>query len=274
VSHGSAVARVTPSRGPARSLRLRQAIALSVNPEDLTASELAVYSQNGEDGVLAALLRCLGSGTRFFVEFGVGSGEQANCVLLADHLHWRGVFIERDEHLFRQLERKYRRHRRVQTYREAVSPGNVEAVFSQAGVPARFDVLSIDIDGNDYWVWEALARFRPRITIIEYNGGLMPERRLAMPRDDSHIWDATDYFGASLGAYVKLAAGKGYELVHLEANGVNAFFVAASELRGHARPPIGRTQPPDGGVRLTRDPQRRPFLDLDSGQLVDAPRGS
>jgi len=221
--------------------------------------------------VLQALLRRLGSGSRFFVEFGAGSGEQANCVLLADHFRWRGVFIERDDQQYRQLESRYRANRRIHTRQAAITPANVEELFAQAGVPAAFDVLSVDVDGNDYWIWKALDAFRPRVVVIEYNGALPLDRRLVMPHDDRHTWDGTDYFGASLGAYLALGTVKGYELAHLDANGVNAFFVSVDELTRLSRRQTGR-RALAGGVRLPPDPHRRPFVDLDTGQLVKADR--
>src|SRR4051794_4517235 len=106
-----------------------------------------------------------------------------------------------------------------------VTPANVEALFAAHDVPVESDVLSIDVDGTDYWIWEAVTSYRPRIVVIEYNGALDPSRRLVQPRDHPG-WDGTtDYYGASLGALEALAAEKGYRLVHCELTGNNAFFV-------------------------------------------------
>jgi len=151
-----------------------------------------------------------------FVEFGVGGGEQGNCVLLADWGGWAGLFIESSVPDYSRLSLKYRRNPLVRTRHAVVEAGNVEALFTEERVPAAFDVLSIDIDGNDFWVWEAITAFRPRIVVIEYNANLALDSELVMPRDDRHQWDGTDYFGASLGAYRKLGQTKGYELVHTE----------------------------------------------------------
>lgn len=191
---------------------------------DLAAHELRVSSQNGEDGVVAEVLRRTGLSDRpFFVEFGIESGTEGNCVALADQLDWKGLFIEADSQHYERLRQKYR-WSNVQTLQEMVTPGNVTEVFKQANVPADLDVLSIDIDGGDYWVWRALQGYRPRLVIVELNSGLSPTERLVVPADYPG-WDGTDYFGASLGALRALAQARGYRHVHTELSGVNAFFV-------------------------------------------------
>ena len=88
-------------------------------------------------------------------------------------------------------------------------------------------MVSIDVDGNDLWIWRALDAARPRIVVIEYNAHLDHKRPLVQPYDPDWAWDGTDWFGASLGALELVAAEKGYALVHTELCGVNAFFVRA-----------------------------------------------
>jgi hypothetical protein len=236
----------------------------------LTPYELKVFSQNGEDGVIAEILRRCGVGPRWFVEFGAGPGAEGNCVYLADVLGWSGLFMESDAASFAALERKYRSNPRVGTVAAAVEPGNVERLLEDAGVPAEIDVLSIDVDGADYWIWEALDRVRPRVVVIEYNAGLDPERRLVQPLEAARAgWDGTDYFGASLGALGELGERKGYRMVHTDLSGSNAFFVLASLCQGMPPP----QEVPLHGPNLTYrsiahapDPKGRPYLDLDSGE--------
>jgi hypothetical protein len=236
-------------------------------PDDLGRYEWRSSSQNGEDGVIAELMRRCGTGSRFFVEIGAGDGQEANCVALADREGWAGVFVEADQALYSRLERKYADVPRVRTVRLAVSPGNVNDLSADAGVPREVGVLSIDIDGADYWVWEALTRFEPRIVVVEYNAALPADRRVVQPLDAAmEKWDGTDYFGASIGALRALAWRKGYVLAHTDRTGCNAFFVR-SDLAKSARvprnPPI---HPPNfflDGRRHVRDRARRPYLDLD-----------
>jgi hypothetical protein len=108
----------------------------------------------------------------------------------------------------------------------------VATLFRDAGVPEEFALLSIDIDGNDYWVWKALDRFRPKVVVIEYNGFLPPPLSKVIPYDPDFQWSGTRYFGASLCALNKLAAERDYSLVYCERRGVNAFFVQREWTKG------------------------------------------
>jgi hypothetical protein len=196
-------------------------------------------------------------------------------VLLADHFGWSGDFLESGAEDHCHLNDKYRLNSRVTTIHAAVTARNVEPLFEQAGVPEQFDVLSIDIDGNDYWVWRALSRFTPRVVVIEYNANLALDAPVVMPHDDEHRWDGTDYFGASLAAYCRLGEEKGYVLVHTDRTGANAFFVRAEEAGGLFPPGlVARNEANyDGrGLGHQRDPLRRPFQDPATGTPVDAER--
>ncbi len=242
-------------------------------PPELTPFELRAFSQNGEDGVLAEILRRVGTPERFFVEFGVESGREGNCVYLADVAGWRGLFMEAGGAFFELLERKYAAQDRVATLCAMVSPENVEQLFDQGGVPREPDVVSIDVDGQDYWIWETLETYRPRVVIVEYNSSLDARRRLVQPNDPGWEWDGTEYYGASVGALQLLGERKGYRLVHTDLSGVNAFFVR-SDLAGDAFP-----EPEAVAVRgvpnYYQSGYRHPaakaggcYLDLDTGEMV------
>ena len=227
----------------------------------LTAHELRVFSQNGEDGILAEIFRRIGVRGGGFAEFGASDGVEGNAAFPAQVLGWPGALFEADEAAFASLERRYRGTDRVRTVHAAVEPDTVEALFAAAGVPEEPDLLSIDVDGNDYWIWRALERFRPRVVVVEYNGDLDPREPLVQPYTAGWRWDHTSGYGASLAALEALATEKGYRLVHTELAGVNAFFVREEEagplpsgdevprrsashtLSGHGHPPPRR--PPD-----------------------------
>jgi hypothetical protein len=193
--------------------------------EALTRHEYRVFSQNGEDGVLAELLRRVGVGERWFVEFGIETGVEGNCVFLADVMGWSGLFMEPREDAALLLERKYAANPAVHTARALVTPEKVEQLFAAAGVPRELDVLSIDVDGNDYWIWRALKSYSPRIVVIEYNAQWPLHARWVQPYDPERVWQGTDNYGASLGALRSLGESKGYRFVHSELTGNNAFFV-------------------------------------------------
>ena len=233
----------------------------------LSAFELKVFSQNGEDGIVAEITRRLGIETGYFVEFGIESGAEGNCVFLANILGWRGLFLEGDAAMFAELNRKYRFNPNVATANALMSPENIDDVFRAQAVPDDFDLLAIDVDGNDYWVWQGLRSYRPKVVIIEYNAALDPSKLLVQPfRNEG--WDGTSYFGASLGAMRALAAEKGYRLVYTELSGVNAFFVRADLA---AEFPSADLLPPRfpnyyfGGRGHPDDPLGRPYLDLSAG---------
>ena len=232
--------------------------------------ELRAYSQNGEDGVLAEILRRIGVENRFFVEFGVESGVEGNCVYLADVAGWQGLFMEADDQMYRLLERKYRPRAGIRTTQAIVSPENIEQLLDEAEVPAEPDVLSIDVDGQDYWIWEAIDRRRPRVVVIEYNSALDPGRRLVQPKEVPS-WDGTDYFGASLGAIRFLGERKGYRLVHTELAGSNAFLVRAELADGRFPSPDDVTVRGipnyfQTGYRHPEDQTGRKYVDLDTGK--------
>lgn len=245
--------------------------------EELDGYELRGFSQNGEDGVVAEILARIGAESRFFVEFGIESGREGNCVYLAEIAGWNGLFIEADPVMHSELSDRYAANARVQTLRALVSPGNVEQLFARAGVPECFDLLSIDVDGSDYWIWEALDAYRPRIVVIEYNSALPPDVRLVQPRDHGS-WDGTDFQGASLAAMVGLAHDKGYQLVHTETSGVNAFFVRGDLTHDRFPPPdtIPVREPNLFGIGYHHPPHTNGYryLNLDSGELVRPPTGA
>ena len=244
--------------------------------EPLTAHELCCFSQHGEDGVIAEILQRLGGGSGYFVEFGIESGREGNCVFLADVLGWSGLFIEPDEVHYASLARKYAGNPHVTTHRAAVTPENVQELFAACGVPAEPDILSIDVDGADYWVWERITDYRPRLAIVEYNAALPVARRLVQPRDQAGGWQGTDYFGASLGALIELGGRRGYRLVHTELAGGNAFFVRA-DLAGERFPEpaeVPRRAEPNyflQGYHHPPDPTGRQYVEVGETPVDEEP---
>lgn len=198
----------------------------------LTASEFKVFSQNGEDGVIAAIFERIGAKSRHFVEFGIGTGVEGNCVFLAQVLGWAGLFIESSGSDFRALSQLYGSTAGVTTLCDRVTTKNIDALLTAGGVPSEFDILSVDIDGNDYWIWEAMESHSPRVVVIEYNGSLDPASSLVQPYRPDLPWDRSDCFGASVGAISSLAGRKGYTPIYTDVCGVNLFAVR-NDLLGH-----------------------------------------
>jgi hypothetical protein len=206
---------------------------------DLRGFEWQVYSQNGEDGILQEIFRRVGMGPRSFVEFSCEAGYGYNCLRLALEEGWHGLFVHPEPNRLERLTSLCANAPGVHCLQGQVTAGNVEALLGEHGVPREFDLLSIVIAGNDYWVWAAVRDWSPRVVVIEYNAMHPPTRRWVMKEDPSFKWNGTSYFGASLASLAALGAKKGYTLVGTNSTGVNAFFVRDDLV------PTGRFPPPN-----------------------------
>jgi hypothetical protein len=253
---------------------VRELSARYANHTDLTPSEYRVYSQHGEDGIIAEIARRIGPKfPRSFVEFGAGAGTAGNTIFLADVLGWQGLFIEPAQDDFALLEKKYQANDRVQTACAFVNPGNINDLLRRAAYPDGLGVLSIDVDGNDYYVWRAIEVVEPELVIIEYNGSLPLKKRLVQPLMDEP-WKGTDYFGASLGALVSLGAEKHYFLAHTDLAGLNAFFVHERHrdaFRDLTTIPQRTANYELIGIVHPRDRHAREYIDLDAPAAAAAP---
>lgn len=188
-----------------------------------------VWSQNDEDGILEEIFRRIGAVSRTFVEFGVSEGRECNTLKLLVE-GWRGLWMESLPQHCEQLRRIHAiplAEGRLELLETAVDAENIDRLIAGARVAAagELDLLSIDIDGNDYYVLKALRSVRPRVLVIEFNGKFPPPMDVVPPYDTKRFWDGSDYGGASLQAIANLAARKGYRLVGTNITGVNAFFV-------------------------------------------------
>ncbi len=182
---------------------------------DLQRYEHKVYSQNGEDGVLGRIFALVGVKDRYLVEFGCGDATECNAAYLLEQ-GWRGLLMD---------GAGVSKNPRAAVRREVVTAENINGLFQKYGVPPEFDLLSVDIDGNDFWVWNAIA-CRARVVVIEYNSHVPPAESRVIAYDPAFRWNGSDYYGASLKALAELGRVKGYQLVCCERTGTNAFFVA------------------------------------------------
>jgi len=192
--------------------------------DDINSYDRRVYSQNGEDGIIAEIFARVPPTRHYFAEFGAQDGMECNAANLARRRGWSGFMIEADPQTAQRLARNYRLLP-VHTVQAFVDRDNIAGLFQASGVPQDLDLLSIDIDGNDYWVWEALAIYRASLVVIEYNPTYPPPVRWIMSYNAEHRWDGTTYQGASLSSLAALAERLGYSLLGTDRNGVNAFFL-------------------------------------------------
>jgi len=171
------------------------------------------YSQNGEDGIIESLFGHMGTTNKFFVEIGVADGTENNTRKLTEE-GWKGRWLS--------IGPITNVPQGVEPVETKVTAENVNQLLE--GVPQEIDLLSIDIDGNDYYVWEAIKCVSPRVVVIEYNASLLPPISKTIKYDPDFRWIWTDYYGASLCALSKLAERKGYSLVCCDRSGTNVFF--------------------------------------------------
>jgi Methyltransferase FkbM domain len=198
--------------------------------DDLNAHEFRVFSQNGEDGVIQFLLSRVTVEKELFVEFGVGDYSEANTRFLSLCDHWSGLVIEGNPRDVTRLKRDSTFWRFDLTVVSAfITRENINDLLADNGMTGDIGLLSIDVDGNDYWIFEAISVIRPAIVIIEYNHRFGPDRAVTVPYDPAFSRDRAHfshiYYGASLRAMCLLADRKGYAFVGCESFGVNAFFV-------------------------------------------------
>lgn len=193
-------------------------------PERLLAQRFRLASQNQEDGITLALLREAGIATRTFVEIGSGlSG--GNSAVLAREWGWRGLMIDGGgDTRMAQVGRRFPGVTAVQAW---VTRENVNDLIASHGYAGEVDFFSLDLDGVDYWIWDAVTVCTPRVVVLEYNSMFGPDRAVTVPYDPAFDRGRHHamYFGASLAAWVALAARKGYRLVAVEPSGINAFFL-------------------------------------------------
>lgn len=200
---------------------------------ELLDVEFRCYSQNGEDGILLYIFSLLGTTNRRVVEICAGDGFECNAANLIINHGWKGLLVDADADQVAKGRAFYSTCRTTwvspPTFIEAwLTAENVDAVIAGSGFAGPLDLLSLDIDGNDYWIWKALDCIRPRVVVLEFNGSCGPERSVTMSYQPDFRLDLTVQpyrCGASLPAFVKLAREKGYRLVGVQSLGFNAFFV-------------------------------------------------
>jgi hypothetical protein len=196
-------------------------------------TEMHVYSQNGEDGIIHSINSCVGTPTKFFVEFGVQSGEECNTRFLREHMGWKGLMMDgKNENMELNLRNEF------------ITPRNIVNLFTKYQVPKNFDLLSVDTDGVDFHITDRILRagYRPRVVVLEFNRNFSAHEAYAvlsgeiqeknaqeyLKRKLDMGWDGTCYMGMSGKAAVRLMDYFGYQFITTDREGINIFFVLKS----------------------------------------------
>lgn len=195
------------------------------------------YSQTDEDGILLFLFSVIGVTKKLSVEICAGDGAECNTANLILNHGWHGLLVDGDKGNVERGIRFFARSKHTYVYPPRfvcawVTRDSVNEILSANGFAGEIDLLSLDLDGVDYWIWEAIEAVSPRVVVVEYQDIIGAERSLTVPYADdfsSRKYPTTsgmpNFSGASLAAFVKLGRRKGYRLVGVNRYGYNAFFV-------------------------------------------------
>lgn len=197
--------------------------------QDISDSEFSVFSQSGEDGIIQWLISRLPEIPRSFVEFGVENYQESNTRFLMCNNNWSGLVIDGSEENVKYISsRSYYWQYDLLAVAAFIDKENINQLIGQK-FNGEIGLLSIDIDGNDYWIWEVISVISPWVVVCEYNSLFGCHRSVSVPYDP--LYNRTKYhysnliFGASLPALCGLARSKGYKFVGCNNVGNNAFFV-------------------------------------------------
>jgi hypothetical protein len=184
--------------------------------------EKKIHSQQGEDGIIEHIFNVIGTTNKIAVEIGVAAfwegkkGSECNTLNLANN-GWKTFWFDMIDVEIQPKNCTF--------IKAKLSPENVCDHFVSNNIPTEFDLLSIDIDGNDYHIREALHKYKPRVCIQEYNGAYDGTTEYVMQRNDDYVCNGDTAFGASLKSLELQAHTHGYDLVYCDNRGVNAFFI-------------------------------------------------
>lgn len=192
-------------------------IGLHASEITLRLYEKRLISQNGEDGILEKIFAVLGTTNKYYVEFGAGEGHfGSNTKWLREKHHWKGLL----------MDGFYTENPSINLHKEFVTAENICNLLKKYNVPKEFDLISIDIDRNDFYVWKALSQYyKPRVVVIECNPLFKANEDKVIRYQPDATWDGSEHTGASVLALFHLGRSLGYSLIYQESSGVNLFFV-------------------------------------------------
>ncbi len=185
--------------------------------ENINNYEKKVLSQRGQDGILEMIFDKIGTTNKFFVEFGIHLRE-GNTLYLKSAKGWNGLWMD-GKGDGKNIKKEF------------ITKDNINELLEKYNVPNTFDLLSIDIDGNDYYIWESIKK-NPRVLEIEYNSHISPNESKSIEYNPNFVWKGDDYYGASLLALVKLGIKKGYTLIGCDSTGTDSFFIQNDLVKG------------------------------------------
>lgn len=193
----------------------------------LSNASADIFTYHGEDGIIQFVLKNLQDVPPVFIDIGSGDCIKSNCAVPAVHQNWRGVFLDADKKQLDIGKAFYKKLGKSDLCFQNfyITPNNINQLIEESGLKGLVGLLSIDLDGNDYWVWKAIEVVQPLIVVIEAKVEF-GARNIIVPysKDNHHSIDKM-YNGASVEALRKLGHEKGYTLVGANRQGYNLFFI-------------------------------------------------
>jgi len=219
-----------------KNLLAQYRIAQQVGATPFTFADVGfrAHSQFEEDGILLYLFSLIGFTNKKCVEICAGDGIECNTANLILNHQFSGLLFDGDAQNIAKAKQFYALHADSKHWPPTIvqawiTKGNINNLVRENGFEGEIDLLSLDIDGNDYWIWQALDTVNPRVVVLEFNHLWGPETSVTVPYADDFRAEATqfgfDYAGASLAAFIKLGKQKGFRFVGTNAIATNAFFV-------------------------------------------------
>ena len=212
----------------------RQLLREQARLPSLEEVEFGSFSQTGEDGILHFIFSLIGTNDRRAIEICAGDGITCNAANLIVNHGWTALLVDGDAGNVHAGNDFYKECPETRvwppTFVQAwVTAENVNSIIEGAGFSGEIDLLSLDIDGMDYWVWKAIKCATPRVVVLEFQNIWGSERSVTVPYDPLFVAEFVNgepnYAGASLAAFIKLGREKGYRLVGCQSYGFNAFFI-------------------------------------------------
>ena len=204
----------------------REKMLENIPPYRLEHYEYSSFSQHGEDGVIYEIFNRIKTTNKVFVEIGVEAGVENNTHLLLEN-GWKGLWIEGSEDYCNEIRKNFSKKLKSEIlFLENcfVTKDNIDAAIKKY-FTGEIDLLSIDIDGNDFYVLKEITSIKPRVIITEYNANFFPPYKMVMKYDPDFVWKGDDYYGVSLQNLVDYFHTKGYTLAGCDLSGTNAFWV-------------------------------------------------
>lgn len=209
---------------------------------NLSEIEFKVFSQWGDDGIIQYLLSKIDipAANEIFIEFGVENYTESNTRFLLTNNNWQGLIIDGSTANIDYIKRDniYWKHRLTATT-AFITKDNINHLIKDAGITGEIGILSIDIDGNDYWVWQAIDEVDPIIVIVEYNSVFGKDNPFTIIYQDDFERGKSHYsnllYGTSLLSICDLAKAKGYNFIGCNSAGNNSYFIRKDKMK-HFRP--------------------------------------